>query len=273
VALSLTDVDTQYNTSWPGWNGRIKENFRALSQCDSDVWQGQNLSGYGSAGSAMFTLYGSSGGLNYETLEIGSNRTDSDATRTASIVFFANQQSASHKAIAAIDVYTDGATANQRGGQIRWMLKGNGTTTVSEVFRIDSSGNFGLGGTNASYKMHVAGHIHSTSNIVVDAGNYVDFNSNGTGSSRYAANASGAALNFYAASNTARFFVDSNGNFVIGSAALATNATNGFLYIPTCAGTPTGMPAAFAGRVPVQYDTTNNKMYVYNSGWKSATFA
>lgn len=73
--------------------------------------------------------------------------------------------------------------------------------------------------------------------------------------------------------NLERMRIDSNGNVEIGTAALATNATNGFLYIPSCAGTPTGTPTAKTGRVPLIYDTTNNKLYAYNGAWKSVTLA
>jgi len=61
----------------------------------------------------------------------------------------------------------------------------------------------------------------------------------------------------------------SGANIVIGSAALATNATDGFLYIESCAGTPTGTPTAFTGRVPLVYDTTSNQFWIYAGGaWK-----
>lgn len=60
---------------------------------------------------------------------------------------------------------------------------------------------------------------------------------------------------------------DENRNVSIGSAALATNATDGFLYIPTCAGTPTGVPTAKTGRVAIVFDTTNNKLAVYDGAW------
>lgn len=60
-------------------------------------------------------------------------------------------------------------------------------------------------------------------------------------------------------------------SLIVGSAALATNATDGFLYIPSCAGTPTGVPTANTGRVPMIYDTTNHKFYIYDSGWKGGT--
>jgi hypothetical protein len=56
---------------------------------------------------------------------------------------------------------------------------------------------------------------------------------------------------------------------VFANAALATTATDGFIYVPTCAGAPTGTPTAQTGTVALVYDTTNNKLYVYNTAWKS----
>lgn len=64
---------------------------------------------------------------------------------------------------------------------------------------------------------------------------------------------------------------DGKGNVSIGTTALATSATDGFIYIPTCAGTPTGVPTAKAGLIPHIYDSTNNKHYFYNGGWKTTT--
>lgn len=71
--------------------------------------------------------------------------------------------------------------------------------------------------------------------------------------------------------NTTRVEVSPTGNFVIGTAALLTTATNGFLYVPTCAGTPTGTPTSYSGAAPIVIDTTNNKLYFYSSGqWRDA---
>lgn len=65
---------------------------------------------------------------------------------------------------------------------------------------------------------------------------------------------------------------DGKGNVSIGTAALSTSATDGYLYIPTCAGTPSGTPTAKTGLAPLVYDSTNNKLYAHNGGaWKSVT--
>jgi hypothetical protein len=61
---------------------------------------------------------------------------------------------------------------------------------------------------------------------------------------------------------------------VLAKAALATTATTGFTYIPTCAGPPTGTPVAETGTVPLVLDTTDDKLYAYIGGaWKSTTLA
>lgn len=66
--------------------------------------------------------------------------------------------------------------------------------------------------------------------------------------------------------------LDSNQSVVTGpSGALATTATDGFLYIPTCAGTPTGTPTAKTGKVPMVFDTTNNVFYIYDGSWLGGT--
>ncbi len=58
------------------------------------------------------------------------------------------------------------------------------------------------------------------------------------------------------------------GSFVLNNAAIATSATDGFLYVATCAGTPTGVPTANTGRVALVYDTTNHQFWIYDGGWK-----
>jgi hypothetical protein len=72
-------------------------------------------------------------------------------------------------------------------------------------------------------------------------------------------------------SYTDRLRIDKDGNVVLGAGGLATDASNGFLYIPTCAGTPTGDPPTYSGRLPLVYDATNNRLYIRAAGgtWRS----
>lgn len=54
------------------------------------------------------------------------------------------------------------------------------------------------------------------------------------------------------------------------TAALATTATSGHHYIPTCAGTPTGVPATITGFAAIIFDTTADKLWIYRGGWKTS---
>jgi len=79
------------------------------------------------------------------------------------------------------------------------------------------------------------------------------------------------AMSFVTAS-AERARITAAGSFVAGgSVALATTATDGFLYVPTCAGTPTGTPTAITGMAPIIVDTTNHKLYFRSGGvWRDA---
>lgn len=55
----------------------------------------------------------------------------------------------------------------------------------------------------------------------------------------------------------------------VGSASIATNSTDGFIYIPAAAGTPSGTPTSHAGFVPMYLDTTTSQLWLYMGGaWK-----
>lgn len=59
-------------------------------------------------------------------------------------------------------------------------------------------------------------------------------------------------------------------NLNASGSALATGATDGFTYIPSCAGTPAGVPTAITGAAPIVVDSTNNLFYVYtNAVWRA----
>jgi hypothetical protein len=95
---------------------------------------------------------------------------------------------------------------------------------------------------------------------------------NGTGTSRLVTISGGSAFAIQTGNNAIDYLnLDGNGNVTIGSNNVATTATNGFLYVPTCAGTPTGTPTAKSGFAPIVVDTTNNKLYFYSTGvWRDA---
>ena len=61
---------------------------------------------------------------------------------------------------------------------------------------------------------------------------------------------------------------DTAGNNVVAGnqAALATNATDGFLHIPMCAGVPTGAATAYTGKGAIVYDSTNDALYIREGG-------
>lgn len=95
-----------------------------------------------------------------------------------------------------------------------------------------------------------------------------------TAEGTFSATSAPAYLGLYtvpAASTTPaqRVLISSAGSVVIGnsSSALATTATDGFLYIPTCAGAPTGVPTTHTGTVAIVFNTTGNTLHVYDGGW------
>ena len=78
------------------------------------------------------------------------------------------------------------------------------------------------------------------------------------------ANAAGAAVE--------ALRIDSKQNVVHGTAALPTTATGGFTWIQSCAGAPTGVPAApYTNAGAVIVDTVNSRLYVLvGATWKYA---
>jgi hypothetical protein len=135
---------------------------------------------------------------------------------------------------------------------------------ANESMRLDSSGNLGIGTSSPGHRLTVD----------VGAGSQNIFAAQQTGvSNGYTITSNGTNLTHSwhtAGSITAQ--ITANGSFAAGAqGALATTATNGFLYVPTCAGTPTGTPTAITGLAPIVVNTTNNKLYFYSGGaWRDA---
>lgn len=135
----------------------------------------------------------------------------------------------------------------------------------SERVRITSGGNVGIGTSAPDALLSVNG-IASFGDGAAATPSIANFGDLNTGFWFPAADTIAAST-----AGAERLRVDANGNVVINTAAIATTATNGFLYVPSCAGTPTGTPTTFTGRVPIVVDTTNNKLYFYSGGqWRDA---
>lgn len=66
---------------------------------------------------------------------------------------------------------------------------------------------------------------------------------------------------------------DGKGNTILGRSALPITATDGFVYVPTVAGTPTGVPSVMTGYRPICIDPSGGagtgKLWVHNgTAWK-----
>jgi hypothetical protein len=148
---------------------------------------------------------------------------------------------------------------------------GANLTTCMYLYRTPNGGNAGgsisVGGANDN------GAVGTFSNTA---------NSNNVKGIVIRANAAQAAnlLEFQQSNGTTvTAFLDQSSNFVPYGAqtAPATTDTNGFQYIAKVAGAPTGVPANLAGNyanaVPMRYDTTNNKLWIYNGAWRGVVLA
>jgi hypothetical protein len=138
----------------------------------------------------------------------------------------------------------------------------------------------GVGGSTTQVQYNNAGSFGGDANFTWDKDNQV-LTITDPGSSNYLRiyalgggplaidTNSGASLDILSGSTLA-LRPGSGADISTAAAGLATNATSGFFRIPYCAGTPTGTPTAGTDLV-LQYDSSNNKLYVYNGAWKSVT--
>ena len=162
---------------------------------------------------------------------------------------------------------------NEAGSVFNALGSGSG----AHIFQVDSVeqmrlNSTGLGvGTTPAYKLDVLGSGTISGRFKTSGAiNALYLEDSGTTANSLYIGTSGNEFRVVTGSNIA-LAIDVNRNTTVGPATLATTATDGFFYIPGCAGTPTGVPTAKAGRVPFVVDTTNNKLYFYSGGsWVAA---
>lgn len=171
-----------------------------------------------------------------------------------------------------MEYFSDGAwTAGvSQPAYIRFRTCPSGSATMVEALRIASTGFVGIGlNTNPAFALEV-----QKSSVAFEIASYHNPNTTGC----YAQYVDSVAIvkvgcengKFAVRTNdTVRMNIDTAGNKFMGVAALATNATDGFLNIPSCAGQPTGTPTLVTGMVPMIFDTVNSQFWFYTSGaWK-----
>ncbi|TSC93808.1 MAG: hypothetical protein CEN87_758, partial [Parcubacteria group bacterium Licking1014_1] len=193
-----------------------------------------------------------------------------------------------------------GASGYNQGagnGDIRFYTVAINAQSIDDAYermRIDSVGNVGIGTTGPTYLLSLGGTAARTiwmerNTTAATAGQGLTLSSGGAiaGTADLAggnltlqsgiSTGSGSSDMFFQTATagasattdrtpTTKLTVRGNGNVVVGTGtALATDATAGFLHIPTSAGAQTGTPSAdTTGTSPIVYDTTNNRLYVYN---------
>ena len=200
------------------------------------------------------------------------NSTAASASNIARVDFRTVNTFGGNERVAAVWGINPNAAANN-GGALVFGVSANGTaTTPSEVGRFDQAGNLGIGTASPSQRLHVQGTGTTATRISsLTSGNAVlELNAEGTDGGSVLFNRSTIAMEISTSGGVVGQF-DANRNATIGAGTLATTATNGFLYVPTCAGTPTGTPTAKTGYAPIVVNTTNNKLYFYSGGaWRDA---
>jgi hypothetical protein len=217
-----------------------------------------NTAGYSVTTGQENTAIGNNSGqanLGSQNTYLGASAGQNGTTATASI-FIGYQAGQNSNASNGIFI---GQTAAVNGGSGTVAIGYTaGAGTGSHNISLGQSS--GAGMTTGSFNTHI-GYRSVASGVTT--GNY----NNLLGSDIVVGNVSNNAVLADNQGNQA-IRKDNNHNVVLGrETALATNATNGFAYLPTCAGTPTGVPSAsFTGKAPVVIDSTNNKMYIYSGG-------
>jgi hypothetical protein len=183
-------------------------------------------------------------------------------TTSGTTVLLGTQKGATAGAARALAFQTDGTT--------RLTIAAAGSVTIAGSLQVSNTGlSLSAVGGNGFFTVGGGYIIFKSSGVLtLSDGSDTDFGRlqfGGTSASFPALKRVSANLQVIAADGT------SSAGLIVGNQALATAATDGFLYVPTCAGTPTGTPTTQTGTAPIVINTTNNKLYFYSDGaWRDA---
>lgn len=215
------------------------------------------------------------GAKTFSTSVIGSLVQGVDSTAGSAIVVRGGAGTSGNGA--SITVQGGNSTSGTGGATI--VQGGIGTAGVGGALTVKS-------GNSASASTGAAASIAGGSNTGGGAGGALSLNGGSTnnagngGHLRFSGGGStsgtpGSIQFFFPNAGTtfgnAGMILDEKGNVTITPAAIATTATDRFLYLSGMAGTPTGVPTAKTGSVPLAYDTTNGFLYAYNGAWNLIT--
>jgi hypothetical protein len=151
---------------------------------------------------------------------------------------------------------------------------GSNLLTSSSNFTFDNSTDtLSIGGTNPALISADVGQTMSISSDIsvtleTNSLTRLTINQNGSFTIAGSTGTSGQVLTSAGSSTSPTWETPSS----LGSPSPATTATTGFGYIPVTTGTPTGVPVAITGYVPMVADSGGDKLWVYIGGtWKYAT--
>lgn len=172
-------------------------------------------------------------------------------------------------------VINKGLVVNENSNDADFRVESNDNTTM---LLVDAGLNrVGIGTVTLNETFNIGGSFSCTSYASITGQVIVAVGSAATPTFRQTGTTLGIAMAStqiqFVQGSQVKALVDQSANFVVGSGSLTTGATNGFLYIPSSAGAPTGTPTSFTGRVTLHYDSTNNALYIYNGAWRSVTLS
>lgn len=154
----------------------------------------------------------------------------------------------------------DAVAANTNGGST-YIESGDGNGSGQSgniVLLVGTAGATGVGGGVYLTASHGGATSGAGGPIAITAGNGLGGNSNGGSVVFTPGVKSGSGV---------------DGDFVTSANITSSSRNGGFLFIPTSAGAPSGTPSTYGGNVALVYDTTNNKLMVYDGGWIGVTLS